>query len=87
MILTLPGPAGTEQQDVPNTDLAARFWASPWGRSTHLTGQGVTAPMFDWLTGKRATGGLDAAWDDHEGLRELRDRIIITRPEGPPCPS
>jgi len=79
MILDMPGAGGMpERQDIPNTELAQRFWASSWGLRAHLEHQEPSVALMTYLTAGRHLGGLQATWKDHSGLHALRDLITGT---------
>lgn len=84
MILSVPGWDGHATQcEIPNRDLADRFWGSWWGQRALLEGEEPTAELFLYLTAAKALGGLQATWHGHTGLHELRDLVQQKRPERP----
>lgn len=84
MILSVPGWDGRpEQREIPNRDLADRFWGSRWGQRAALTADEPTPALLAYLTASRSVGGLQATWKNRTGLPELRDLIRQTRPERP----
>lgn len=84
MILSVPGWDGhTTQCEIPNGDLADRFWGSCWGQRAALTADEPTPALMAYLTASRSAGGLQATWEKRTGLHELRDLVRQKRPERP----
>ena len=75
MILSVPGPDGPVQQNVPDAVLAERFWASSWGLRARLEHADPSIALITYLTAGRHLGGLQATWGGDTGLHHLRDMI------------
>lgn len=84
MMLTCPGERGAlVRREYRDEDLAARFWASPWGAGlgTGTATPEVTTALICWLSASTSRGGLEATWGAHGSLQQLRSCVLSSRPK------
>ncbi len=68
-----------EEWELPNEEIARRFWESSWGKRANDSGRPLEYLIRRFVTGDAFNGGLDSAFEEQD-YRELHEAIRVAWP-------